>query len=110
MPKADLMVAVGLGDGPLPAVVTAMFQRAPVGVCVRTAAPRFTVPVVVVAVAVMVLPVPREVVPDRTQYQRLLLRAVTVALVTIRFSLIAAETATDTVAGADSAFLASLAL
>ncbi|MNT33712.1 hypothetical protein D3C86_1619110 [compost metagenome] len=67
LPKADLMVAVGLGDGPLPAVVTAIFQRAPVGVSVRVAAPRFTVPVVVVAVAVMVLPVPREVVPDRTQ-------------------------------------------
>ncbi|MNQ40861.1 hypothetical protein D3C85_545230 [compost metagenome] len=103
------MVAVGLGDGPLPTVVTAIRQRAPVGVRVKVAVPRFTVPVVVVAVAVMVLPVPRDVVPDRTQYQRLLLRAVTVALVTIRFSLTAAETATDTVAGADSAPLVSLA-
>ncbi|MNW03645.1 hypothetical protein D3C71_1996110 [compost metagenome] len=62
------------------------------------------------AVAVILLPVKRDVVPDRTQYQRLLLRAVTVALVTIRLSLIAAETATDTVAGADSAPLASAAL
>ena len=104
------MVAVGLGDGPLPTVVTAIFQRAPVAVGVRVAVPRFTVPVVVVAVAVMLLPVPREVVPDSTQYQRLLLRAVTVALVTIRFSTTPAETATDTVAGGDSAFLASLAL
>ncbi|MNR15704.1 hypothetical protein D3C85_1322580 [compost metagenome] len=67
LPKADLMVAVGLGDGPLPTVVTAIRQRAPVGVRVKVAVPRFTVPVVVVAVAVMVLPVPREVVPDRTQ-------------------------------------------
>ena len=95
------MVTVGLGDGPLPVVVTAIFQRAPVAVGVRVAAPRFTGPEVVVAVAVMVLPVPREVVPDSTQYQRLLLRAVTVALVAIRFSLTAAETATDTVADAD---------
>ena len=67
LPKADLMVAVGLGDGPLPVVVTAICQRAPVGVSVRVAVPRFTGPDVVVAVAVMVLPVPREVVPDKTQ-------------------------------------------
>lgn len=52
-PNIEWMVTVGLGDGPLPVVVTDTRQRAPVPV--------------VEAVTVMVLPVRREVVPARSQ-------------------------------------------
>lgn len=66
-PNAELMVTVGFDDGPLPVVVTDTRQRAPVPVGVRVAVPRLSGPEVVEAVAVMLLPVPRDVVPARSQ-------------------------------------------
>lgn len=67
LPNAELMVTVGLDDGPLPVVVTDIRQRAPVPIGVRIALPRLSAPAVVVAVAVRVLPVPRDVVPASSQ-------------------------------------------
>jgi hypothetical protein len=66
-PNAERMVAVGFGAGPAPVVVTDTLQRAPVPIGVRTALPRLSGPAVVVTVTVSVLPVPREVVPARSQ-------------------------------------------
>lgn len=66
-PNVELMVAVGLDDGPLPVVVTDTRQRAPVPVGVRIALPKLSGPAVVIAVTVSVLPVPFDVVPARSQ-------------------------------------------
>ncbi|MCY1438132.1 hypothetical protein D9M71_543180 [compost metagenome] len=48
-------------------VVTDNRQRAPVAVAVSVAIPRFSGPAVVAAVTLMLLPVARVVVPDRSQ-------------------------------------------
>ena len=61
------MVAVGLGVGPSPVVVTDSRQRAPAPLGVSTAAPRLSGPPVVVALTVMLLPAAREVVPAKSQ-------------------------------------------
>ncbi|MNG38623.1 hypothetical protein D3C84_1263950 [compost metagenome] len=61
------MVAVGLGAGPAPVVLTDTLQRAPEPVGVRIALPRLSGPAVVVTVTASVLPVPFDVVPARSQ-------------------------------------------
>ncbi|MNN44095.1 hypothetical protein D3C81_1583720 [compost metagenome] len=92
-------------------VVTDIRQRAPVVAAVSVAVPRFSRPLVVATDTLMLLPVAIEVVPDRSQVNRLPLRICTVALLTWMSSISAAGlTATLTVAGAtDSAPLASRA-
>ncbi|MCY1187466.1 hypothetical protein D3C81_2307020 [compost metagenome] len=66
-PRAERIVTVGLGAGPLPVVFAVSRQRAPVAVAVRVAVPRLSGPLVVATVTLMLLPVALEVVPARSQ-------------------------------------------
>ncbi|MNJ71709.1 hypothetical protein D3C77_682830 [compost metagenome] len=66
-PNAERTVTVAGVAGPLPVVVTDKCQRAPVVAAFSVAVPRFSGPLVVAAVTVMLLPVATEVVPDRSQ-------------------------------------------
>ncbi len=102
VPWDELMVAVGLTDGMTVVVLfTVSFQRPFTGTAV---VPRVTSPVGVVTLMVMVLPVVTDEVPAKSQVKRLLERAVTEAVVTVKVSAAGlGETCTVTVAGVDAA-------
>lgn len=66
-PSADFTVIVAGVAGPLPVVVTDNRQRAPLPAAVNVAVPRFSGPLVVAAVTLMLLPLATEVVPEMSQ-------------------------------------------
>lgn len=93
------MVAVGFADGITVVLLLTVNRQRPVTGTVVV--PRVTSPVGVLTWTVMVLPVITELVPAKSQVKRLLERADTVAVVTVKFSAAGrGETCTVTVAGA----------
>ncbi|EPJ93875.1 hypothetical protein CF149_10578 [Pseudomonas psychrophila] len=99
MPWDEVMVAVGFAEGTTVVMLLTVSRQRPVTGTVVV--PRVTSPVGVVTWTVMVLPVITDDVPAKSQVKRLLERAETVAVVTVKVSAAGlGETCTVTVAGA----------
>ncbi|MNH26182.1 hypothetical protein D3C79_862160 [compost metagenome] len=82
LPLSGLIVTVGLGEGPLPVVLADSRQLPPDN---TVAVPRLKGPLLVDAVTARVSPIFIALVPTSSQAYRLLLRMVTLALITLRF-------------------------
>ena len=94
----EVMVAVGFADGITVVVLFTVNRQRPVTGTVVV--PRVCSPVGVLTRTVMVLPVVTDEVPAKSQVKRLLERADTVAVVTVKVSAAGrGETCTVTVAG-----------
>ncbi|CAI8955478.1 hypothetical protein EMIT0196MI5_50223 [Pseudomonas sp. IT-196MI5] len=97
-PWDEVIVAVGFADGTTVVVLFTVNRQRPFPGTVVV--PRVTSPVGVVTLMVMVLPVVTDDVPAKFQVKRLLVRALTVAVVTAKVSATGrGETCTVTVAG-----------